>query len=84
MPALAEAVNWIAFGQPGAEVTGWVGQLTRLVSGRGACHLPDGAAGLVTSALQVFAADLAAHMRGGPCRGAGWPSLLPIPPEAPG
>jgi NADH:ubiquinone oxidoreductase subunit F (NADH-binding) len=80
MPALAEAMNWIAFGQPDADVVGWARQLTELVTGRGACHLPDGAAGLVTSALSVFAADLRAHAQAGPCERTQRPAVLPIPP----
>jgi NADH:ubiquinone oxidoreductase subunit F (NADH-binding) len=79
MPALAEAMNWIAFGQPDADIIGWVRQLTELVTGRGACHLPDGAAGLVTSALGVFSADLQAHAQAGPCQGARRSAILPIP-----
>ena len=82
MPALAEALNWIAFGQPDADIIGWARQLTALVSGRGACHLPDGAAKLVTSALTVFAADLRAHAQAGPCDRVGRPAILPIPPGA--
>jgi NADH:ubiquinone oxidoreductase subunit F (NADH-binding) len=34
------------------------------IRGRGACHLPDGAIRMVTSALDVFADDVAAHARG--------------------
>jgi NADH:ubiquinone oxidoreductase subunit F (NADH-binding) len=79
MPALAEAMNWIAFGQPDADVIGWVRQLTELVTGRGACHLPDGAAALVTSALAVFSADLRAHAQAGPCERTRRPAILPIP-----
>jgi NADH:ubiquinone oxidoreductase subunit F (NADH-binding) len=79
MPALAEAMNWIAFGQPEADLVGWAQQLTRLVSGRGACHLPDGAAALVASAISVFDADLRAHVAAGPCARAGAAPLLPIP-----
>ncbi len=82
MPALAEAVNWIAFGQPDADIVGWTHQLTELVAGRGACHLPDGAAGLVTSALEVFSADLRAHAQAGPCDAARRPAILPIPPRS--
>lgn len=82
MPALAEALNWIAFGQPTADIIRWASQLTGLVSGRGACHLPDGAAELVTSALSVFAADLRAHAQAGPCERAGRPGILPIPQGA--
>jgi NADH:ubiquinone oxidoreductase subunit F (NADH-binding) len=79
MPALAEAMNWIAFGQPGRDLLGWADQLTRLLAGRGACHLPDGAAGLVASALRVFDADLRAHAAAGPCARASAPPLLPMP-----
>jgi NADH:ubiquinone oxidoreductase subunit F (NADH-binding) len=47
--------------QPGDldRIVRWSGQLT----GRGACHHPDGAAALLQSALQVFADDFAAHQR---------------------
>jgi NADH:ubiquinone oxidoreductase subunit F (NADH-binding) len=79
MPALAEAMNWIAFGQPDADIVGWARQLTALIGGRGACHLPDGAAALVTSALTVFASDLRVHAEAGPCEGAHRPAMLPIP-----
>ncbi len=80
LPALAQAMNWLAFGQPSADWVTWTGQLTQLITGRGACHLPDGAAALATSALSVFAADLRAHASGGPCPGAALPPALPIPP----
>jgi NADH:ubiquinone oxidoreductase subunit F (NADH-binding) len=79
MPAMAEAMSWIAFGQPEADLVGWAQQLTRLVTGRGACHLPDGAAALVASALAVFDADLRAHVAVGPCARAAAQPLLPIP-----
>jgi NADH:ubiquinone oxidoreductase subunit F (NADH-binding) len=79
LPALAEAMKCIAFGQPGHDVADWVHRLTRLVAGRGACHLPDGAAALVTSALSVFATDLRAHATGGPCERVRRPAVLPIP-----
>ncbi len=35
------------------------------VNGRGACHHPDGAVAMVTSALATFRDDVAAHLRGG-------------------
>jgi NADH:ubiquinone oxidoreductase subunit F (NADH-binding) len=79
MPALAEAMNHIAFGRPGRDVIGWAQQLTGLLPGRGACHLPDGTAGLVASALRVFAADLTEHTRSGPCQGAAGAPVLPVP-----
>lgn len=79
MPALAEALDWIAFGQAGPEVAGRAQELARLISGRGACHLPDGAALLVRSALSVFAADLRGHAEYGPCPAAGLPAIFPVP-----
>ena len=84
MPALAEAMNWIAFGHPDADVAGWARQITTLIAGRGACHLPNGAATLARSALTVFAADLHAHVRAGPCHRAAGSAVLPIPRLTPG
>ena len=43
----------------------WAG----MVSGRGACHHPDGAVGQLASALVVFADHVAEHLRGEECRG---------------
>ncbi|TMD24364.1 MAG: hypothetical protein E6I99_03185 [Chloroflexi bacterium] len=43
-----------------AELSRWSGEL----DGRGACKHPDGAVGLLRSALGVFADDYAAHQRG--------------------
>ena len=79
LPALADALNLLAFGRPGPEIVGWVQQLAGLVTGRGACHLPDGAAGLANSALTVFAADVRAHLTTGPCARAGGPPIVPVP-----
>jgi len=79
LPALADALNLIAFGQPSQDIVGWVEQLSGLVTGRGACHLPDGAAGLARSALRVFATDVQAHLTAGPCARAGGPPILPLP-----
>ena len=85
LPALAEALGQVAFGRPGPEVLRWTTELLALVRGRGACHLPDGAAGLVASTLQAFAADLRQHAERGPCgRAARRPVLpLPAPPGGP-
>lgn len=84
-PALAQAMHQIAFGRPDGNLIGWAQQLTGLIAGRGACHLPDGAAALAASALRVFAADLRAHAAGGPCGRAVRPPVLPlpVPPQGP-
>ena len=54
---------------------GWAGE----IDGRGACHHPDGAVRMVRSALATFAADVEAHRRHRPCRGARAAALLPVP-----
>jgi NADH:ubiquinone oxidoreductase subunit F (NADH-binding) len=82
LPALADAMAWIAFGQPGSDVLGWTEHLMALITGRGACHLPDGTAGLVASALRVFDADLRQHARSGPCPLAGRAPVLALPGTA--
>jgi NADH:ubiquinone oxidoreductase subunit F (NADH-binding) len=78
LPALAQALEPVAFGAPGADLLGWVRQLLALVSGRGACHLPDGTAALVASTLTVFAAELRRHAEHGPCGRTGRAPVLPV------
>ncbi len=53
--------------------------LAGLVRGRGACSHPDGVARLVSSALEVFAQELADHAHHGPCGACARPSELPRP-----
>jgi NADH:ubiquinone oxidoreductase subunit F (NADH-binding) len=81
-PALAQALHEIAFGRPDGAVIAWVQQLTGLLEGRGACHLPDGVAALATSAMNVFAGDVRAHAAGGPCARTSMPPMLPLPAPA--
>jgi NADH:ubiquinone oxidoreductase subunit F (NADH-binding) len=92
LPAMAEALEQLAFG--GGSGRGWHGrtlrwlrELSGLVEGRGACHLPDGTARLAASALRVFADDVRRHERG-PCLAArGRPAFavpLPRPADAAG
>jgi NADH:ubiquinone oxidoreductase subunit F (NADH-binding) len=78
LPAIAGAIERIAYGGGGARVHQELTQLIALVEGRGACHHPDGAARLVASALRVFAPDLRRH-RSGPCQHAGAPPVLAVP-----
>jgi NADH:ubiquinone oxidoreductase subunit F (NADH-binding) len=54
----------------------WLGQ----VDGRGACSHPDGAAGLVRSALDVFKPELAQHAQGS-CCATKTANVLPVPPR---
>jgi NADH:ubiquinone oxidoreductase subunit F (NADH-binding) len=66
-------------GEGGRNLTERLHTLASLVSGRGACSHPDGAARLVASALDVFAQELADHARHGPCAACARPSELPRP-----
>jgi len=63
LSAIAAATQRLATRSPHADdldsIVRWSGQLT----GRGACHHPDGAAGLLRSALELFADDFAQHQR---------------------
>lgn len=60
---LAEAMQRLADRRPARTDLERLDRLCALVRGRGACHHPDGAAQLVASTLEVFAADVASHRR---------------------
>jgi NADH:ubiquinone oxidoreductase subunit F (NADH-binding) len=65
--AIADATAHLATGRPNGDdlrrLAGW----TETLAGRGACRHPDGAVGLLRSALRVFDADFASHQRGRGC-----------------
>src|SRR5205823_1194284 len=64
LPRIAAAVDHLAGPRPDqrarADLERWAG----LVTGRGACHHPDGSVRFIRSALHVFAAEAALHERG--------------------
>ncbi|MDQ0769908.1 NADH:ubiquinone oxidoreductase subunit F (NADH-binding) [Pseudarthrobacter defluvii] len=64
LPAMASILNRIAGGETDHRLATELDRLGRLVSGRGACRHPEGTTGLVSSALEVFAADFRAHLAG--------------------
>jgi NADH:ubiquinone oxidoreductase subunit F (NADH-binding) len=64
LPELAELVSWIARRDRDSSLARQVQQVTGLVTGRGACHHPDGTARMVASALDAFDRDVHAHARG--------------------
>jgi len=78
LPRMAAALTEIAVGrqrgQTQADVERWAG----LVTGRGACHHPDGTARFVRSALITFATEVSRHQRG-QCAGTSKRPFLPIP-----
>jgi NADH:ubiquinone oxidoreductase subunit F (NADH-binding) len=67
LPAIADELARLARGQGDDDSLARLQGRLREVNGRGACRHPDGAVGLVRSALAVFATDIAAHGRGEPC-----------------
>ncbi|WP_406636991.1 NADH-ubiquinone oxidoreductase-F iron-sulfur binding region domain-containing protein [Amycolatopsis sp. WGS_07] len=52
----------------GRDSTGRLARRLPLLTGRGACAHPDGAARLAVSALRVFAPDVRSHLTSGSCR----------------
>jgi NADH:ubiquinone oxidoreductase subunit F (NADH-binding) len=55
--------------------------LISIVRGRGACRHPDATVRFVASALEVFAEELADHMRYGPCGACARAGMLPLPAD---
>ena len=82
LAAIADALEQIAAGVAAPKTHEWVDYWGGLVTGRGACHHPDGADRLVSSALDVFADDVARHEQGQAC--APDPAnVLPVPSRMP-
>jgi NADH:ubiquinone oxidoreductase subunit F (NADH-binding) len=85
LPALAHLLRRVADGRPERDDAERLHRWTwQLGGGRGACKHPDGAVGLVRSAVGTFADDFAYHLRGQPCRGRYRPPSLPVPRSAGG
>jgi NADH:ubiquinone oxidoreductase subunit F (NADH-binding) len=78
LPEIAAMMEQAAFGGAAGGVLRALHNLCGLVEGRGACHLPDGVARLVASALRVFADDVRCHQRG-PCSGARGRPVFSVP-----
>jgi NADH:ubiquinone oxidoreductase subunit F (NADH-binding) len=78
LAALAATTTELAHGRPkprdAERLQRWIDQ----IAGRGACHHPDGALILLSSALRVFAGDVTSHIRRGRCDRIAAP-LLPAP-----
>jgi NADH:ubiquinone oxidoreductase subunit F (NADH-binding) len=81
LPRIAAALAELASGRsrPGLreDLERWSG----LVTGRGACHHPDGTARFVRSALRTFAHEANRHQRG-QCSATSTAPFLPVPDRA--
>jgi NADH:ubiquinone oxidoreductase subunit F (NADH-binding) len=79
LPAIAGALTALATGKGDRSTVARLHRWCSQVAGRGACSHPDGTAGIVASALEVFAEDVERHLSGWcgrPLRG-----ILPLPAE---
>lgn len=81
LPRMSAALTALARGRAPkgtrADLERWAG----LVTGRGACHHPDGTARFVASTLRTFAAEVDRHARG-KCGAANAAPFLPVPETA--
>jgi len=78
LPHIAGALDELAGPRPRRQALADVQRWAGLVTGRGACHHPDGFARFVRSALTVFRAELNAHASGR-CTAADHTPFLPVP-----
>jgi NADH:ubiquinone oxidoreductase subunit F (NADH-binding) len=76
LPRIATALAHVAGPRPRREALADLSRWAGLVTGRGACHHPDGTVRFVGSALRVFAAEIRRHQQGG-CSAAGGAPFLP-------
>jgi NADH:ubiquinone oxidoreductase subunit F (NADH-binding) len=78
LPRIAAALAELAGPRPRRQARVDVERWSGLVTGRGACHHPDGTARFVGSALITFATELDRHARGR-CAATNSQPFLPIP-----
>jgi NADH:ubiquinone oxidoreductase subunit F (NADH-binding) len=81
LPRIAAALAEIAGGRARPQAIADIERWSGLVTGRGACHHPDGTARFVRSALRTFAAEVDRH-RKGRCSATATRPFLPVPKDA--
>jgi len=80
LPAIAGALTALAESRADGSTVQRLYRWCGMVAGRGACRHPDGVAGLVASALGVFAEDVGRHLAGGCAHPLS--DVLPVPAPA--
>jgi NADH:ubiquinone oxidoreductase subunit F (NADH-binding) len=83
LAAIASAASDLARGTARRDVVQRLENWAWQVTGRGACHHPDGATRLLLSALRTFAEDVAAHRDHAPCLPARRHTALSRPTDRP-
>jgi NADH:ubiquinone oxidoreductase subunit F (NADH-binding) len=79
LPRIAAGLTEVAGARPRPAVLADLSRWAGLVSGRGACHHPDGTVRFVSSALRTFAAEIRQHQRGS-CSATSAAPFLPVTP----
>lgn len=79
LPALAADVTSLTAGDASPDLLARLHRRAGLVTGRGACHHPDGTARLVLSALRVFEDHVASHAAAGRCPDLAAAPVAPLP-----
>ncbi len=82
LPRIAAAVEHLAGPSPDRRARADLERWTGLVTGRGACHHPDGSVRFIRSALRIFAAEAGLHEQGR-CSGTDPRPFLPVPAGGP-
>ena len=77
--AIARTLHGIGEGKPSPDAFADLERWTSEIPGRGACHLPDGLAHFVSSALRSFPAQFDDHATHGPCDACGADPVLHFP-----
>ena len=81
LPRIAAAFAELATGRPRSGTRENLERWCGLITGRGACHHPDGTTRFVRSALRTFAAEADRHQRGH-CSATNTTPFLPVPDGA--
>src|ERR1035441_926332 len=81
LPRIADALTDLA-GRPSRQTIADLERWSGLVTGRGACHHPDGTVRFVSSALTVFGDEIRAHELGR-CTAASAAPFFPLPGNSP-
>ena len=81
LPAIAADLAELAHGPASRATIPRLRQRLGVISGRGACHHPDGTVRFAASALHTFATDVDQHLRRGPCRHASRAPIAPTPTQ---
>jgi len=82
LPRIAAALGHLAGSRPDRRAVTDLERWAGLVTGRGACHHPDGSVRFVRSALRAFAAEIGLH-EAGRCSGTDPRPFLPLPADPP-